>query len=258
MPLFICRWTNGDFSAVSAPTESDARAKLDEIGDRDEPIVFICSDFVVHFRLSTAVKLADCLDSRLPPLKFEGFGDETAEFLEETIYPHYCVAATEVFNKEISVDVLLSGPPEELRRRASEWDGEGTKKLNAALQIEKGDRVAAQEAAVESFIPEVAEALSDLTRAFREKFGRDPGPGDPILFDPDADTPQPLSPQKISSIWDGVINALAAVGVPPELVYASRKTGMVISPMNLPFISPADLAAWERAIEEYHNTTTVQ
>src|SRR5688500_13083409 len=36
------------------------------------------------------------------------------------------------------------------------------------------------------------EALQDNLRAFREKFGRDPGPDDPMFFDPDADDPRLL------------------------------------------------------------------
>jgi hypothetical protein len=41
--------------------------------------------------------------------------------------------------------------------------------------------------------PEVARAMKKQLKAFRKKFHRDPGPNDPIFFDPDADSPQPLS-----------------------------------------------------------------
>ena len=33
--------------------------------------------------------------------------------------------------------------------------------------------------------------------AFQKKFGRDPGPGDSVFFDPDADTPTPMTPDRI-------------------------------------------------------------
>jgi hypothetical protein len=36
------------------------------------------------------------------------------------------------------------------------------------------------------------EAFEANLQAFREKFGRDPGPDDPVFFDPDADEPTPL------------------------------------------------------------------
>lgn len=34
----------------------------------------------------------------------------------------------------------------------------------------------------------VEQALEEQLRAFRAKFGRDPGPDDPLFFDPDAET----------------------------------------------------------------------
>ena len=40
---------------------------------------------------------------------------------------------------------------------------------------------------------EAQRAIQEQLRKFREKFGRDAGPEDPIFFDPDADTPQPIS-----------------------------------------------------------------
>jgi site-specific recombinase XerD len=40
---------------------------------------------------------------------------------------------------------------------------------------------------------EAQQAIQEQLRKFREKFGRDAGPEDPIFFDPDADTPQPIS-----------------------------------------------------------------
>src|ERR1019366_5812058 len=36
---------------------------------------------------------------------------------------------------------------------------------------------------------ELAQAMNQQLQMFRQKFGRDPGPEDPIFFDPDADTP---------------------------------------------------------------------
>ena len=37
---------------------------------------------------------------------------------------------------------------------------------------------------------ETREAISKQEQLFREKFGREPGPEDPLFFDPDASTPQ--------------------------------------------------------------------
>jgi hypothetical protein len=48
--------------------------------------------------------------------------------------------------------------------------------------------------------PEGKDILEDQKIAFRKKFGRDPGPDDPIFFDPDAETPQPFPAEKIKQM----------------------------------------------------------
>ena len=41
-------------------------------------------------------------------------------------------------------------------------------------------------------MPRVYEALLAQRKAFIEKFGREPGPDDPVFFDPDKDVPTPI------------------------------------------------------------------
>lgn len=41
--------------------------------------------------------------------------------------------------------------------------------------------------------PEMQQALIEQRAAFVAKFGREPGPGDPMFFDPDKDVPTPIS-----------------------------------------------------------------
>ena len=45
--------------------------------------------------------------------------------------------------------------------------------------------------------PRLHEALSEQLDRFRRKFGREPGPGDPVFFDPDSDIPIRLSKEKL-------------------------------------------------------------
>ena len=40
MPLFICRWQNGDFSAVSASSKAAAIELLDEVGNAENCELF--------------------------------------------------------------------------------------------------------------------------------------------------------------------------------------------------------------------------
>ncbi len=51
MPLFICRWQNGDFSAVSAASKKDTIELLDEVGNAETCELFTMKIFMVHFRL---------------------------------------------------------------------------------------------------------------------------------------------------------------------------------------------------------------
>jgi len=44
---------------------------------------------------------------------------------------------------------------------------------------------------------ELHEAIKQQLQSFKEKFGREPGPDDPLFFDPDCDVPIPLTQSKL-------------------------------------------------------------
>lgn len=79
MPLFICRWQNGDFSAVSASSREEAMELLDEVGNADVAEVFTAKRFMVNFQLKKQV------DEEPVPVDFEGFGEETYDTLRERV-----------------------------------------------------------------------------------------------------------------------------------------------------------------------------
>ena len=85
MPLFTCRWQNGDFSAVSAASRDEAMELLDEAGNADVADLFTVKNFMVHFQLKTE---ADNMEEPVP-VELEGFGDGTYEMLCERVYPVY-------------------------------------------------------------------------------------------------------------------------------------------------------------------------
>ena len=62
--------------------------------------------------------------------------------------------------------------------------------------------------------PEVERAMEGQFQRFREKFGRDPGPDDPVFFDPDADTPQELDWDKVGS---EIVGTMVKPGIEPEI-----------------------------------------
>jgi len=94
---------------------------------------------------------------------------------------------------------------------------------------------------------EVYQAMQDQRQRFVEKFGREPGPTDPVFFDPDADTPQEISEEMLRN---EMLKALAAAGVDPAVVYAHNKTGLLVSEENMHLLGAEELAEWQQAIEE--------
>jgi hypothetical protein len=104
-----------------------------------------------------------------------------------------------------------------------------------------------KEPTVVRMTPRVHEALLEQQRRFREKFGRDPGPNDPVFFDPDKDTPTPIDSDDMEA---DVLQAMGKAGIPPQFAYAYKKTGL----LGLGDMSgwPEDRRKeWEDAIDEY-------
>lgn len=101
--------------------------------------------------------------------------------------------------------------------------------------------------------PESTDMMQQQLQAFREKFGREPGPDDPIFFDPDADTPQPF---RLEKFLEESTEAMVAAGIRPEIIYAHRKTGgLIVTEENQEKLSAEDIAEWEAAIDEYFEKT---
>ena len=70
-------------------------------------------------------------------------------------------------------------------------------------------------------------AIRDQLRAFRKKFGRDPGPDDPVFFDPDAPGDQPV-PISEEALRDGTLAAMKQAGTPPEIVQSTPVPAQVM------------------------------
>lgn len=122
MPLFICRWQNGDFSAVSASSREEALELLDEVGNADLAEVFTAKRFMVHFQLK---KQVDDLEEPVP-VNFDGFGEETYDMLRDRVYPVYSKASLRVHHE---VDANSDAPDRE--------DNAELKVLNDALVTER-------------------------------------------------------------------------------------------------------------------------
>jgi hypothetical protein len=92
------------------------------------------------------------------------------------------------------------------------------------------------------------EVFEEQRERFRQKFGRDPRPEDPILFDEDYDDPRPLSAQKFTRI---LVDALKEANSRPEIIFAVQKTGMLVTEYNKYRLTSAEYRQWCDAIDEY-------
>lgn len=99
---------------------------------------------------------------------------------------------------------------------------------------------------IEAPAGELHEALADQMQAFRARFGRDPGPGDPLLFDPDADVPTPLDEDQVI---EELVAAGHRAGLAPALIYAIQQTGMLVTEANRDLLGDAEIEEWEAAVQ---------
>lgn len=100
---------------------------------------------------------------------------------------------------------------------------------------------------------ELSEALKDQLAAFRTKFGRDPGPDDPLFFDPDADEPTPLSVDAWHDSLDEMIGKADQLGIDPAYLKAARELGYLITEPNRHLFSATEVQAWEDAVTKYQD-----
>ena len=87
--------------------------------------------------------------------------------------------------------------------------------------------------------------------AFREKFGRYPGPDDPVFFDPNENTPVPLIEEEYER---AVVAGMPQAGLDPAVIYAFKRTGRMVTNSNQHLLSKKRLRQWNDAIDEYHRT----
>lgn len=76
MPLFLCRWPNGDCSVVWARSKDDAIVELDQIGNADGCPLAQMRTFQLHLALTDR-----------GDLQLEGFGEATREAIFSFAYP---------------------------------------------------------------------------------------------------------------------------------------------------------------------------
>lgn len=78
MPVYMCRWPNGDFSVVKAKNKDEAIEFLDEVGNAEGCPIFLLEEFMAHFTLTDDGEFTQ--DSRL-------FGEGTQDHILRLGYP---------------------------------------------------------------------------------------------------------------------------------------------------------------------------
>jgi hypothetical protein len=111
------------------------------------------------------------------------------------------------------------------------------------------------------FVPideETNKALVKQLSAFRERFGRDPGPDDPVFFNPDEDTPEPVTSAQLDDLDHKMIEAMVEVGIPADVIYAYKKIGRIVTQENEHLLSEQDREEWSDALDEYKRLSKLQ
>jgi hypothetical protein len=91
-------------------------------------------------------------------------------------------------------------------------------------------------------------SMRQQLEAFRKKFGRDPGPEDPVFLDPHSDVPRPVG---LADFQAEVVEVMCKADIRPELIHAYIRTGLIVTRDNRKYLSQEDRRAWDRAILEY-------
>ena len=76
MPVYVCRWPNGDCSVVQARTKQAAIIKLDEMDNAEGCPLITLDQCQIHFRLTDEGQL-----------ELQGFGEETESGIWNFCYP---------------------------------------------------------------------------------------------------------------------------------------------------------------------------
>ena len=98
---------------------------------------------------------------------------------------------------------------------------------------------------------ETAQIIAQQKKLFREQFGREPGPDDPLFVEPNVVVPQFLSDESTDEIWKSLLQAAGDSGIDPAIVYAMNKTGRIVTETNLEFLTDSELQEWNDAVNEY-------
>lgn len=103
--------------------------------------------------------------------------------------------------------------------------------------------------------PEIIQAIRQQEDSFREKFGRDMRPDDPVFFDPDADEPVPLSEDRYKDLFREAAENIED----PELqasAFAWADVGYVVTEENQHLFTAHEVEAFGKAVARHREEST--
>jgi hypothetical protein len=160
------------------------------------------------------------------------------------------VAPERGLDVETVIGHLLAIPAfsEQVRAQDRQWHSSpGTELTGLAFELGHTQVITRDGKAIR-LGPDGMSMLQAQSRRFEDKFGRPPGPGDLLFFDPDADEPQPAS---LLDVENETVAMLEAAGVSPAWIYACQHTDGLLPRPDGTFNSERDRAEWQEAVDRY-------
>src|SRR5467141_181218 len=108
MPIYMCRWENGDISFVSAMSKDGAIWALDEVGAATAGMLYAVNQFMVHLTLDDHGEL-----------ELESLGEDTEHFIRDVAYPIFNKVQAEM----VSVDAEGTDEAQKLIAEAVGYTG---------------------------------------------------------------------------------------------------------------------------------------
>ena len=129
MPLYLCRWENGDFSIIQAKSKDHALEMLDEIDNAEGLPLYPITDFMAHFRLTDE-----------GTVELEEFGEEFGDHVRERVHPFLggldaCPYEPSPEDKELIEAAVQQERAWLKAKKAPEPDTEVGKKVKAQLDM---------------------------------------------------------------------------------------------------------------------------
>jgi hypothetical protein len=98
---------------------------------------------------------------------------------------------------------------------------------------------------------ELREALEEQRERFRQQFGREMEPDDPLFWDPDSAEPTPITEGQMRKDLQEWAGNVAAAGLDPAPALAMRDLGYMVMEETQHLFSLAELDAFNEAVEYY-------